>query len=175
MSMATETAPRRRWFGLALFASLAVNLFLVGIVVGGLASGRSHGLPFGGPPRGGPDMVRGGQFHQLSEPAREKMAAILEDRSDAMRERVRAMRAAQRDAARVLAADTYDADKAAAALRTLRMRTEELQAEIHAALSVVAKDLSPEERARLSRTIFLSTFYGMPLADMPPPRRKHVG
>lgn len=172
MSNAADTGRRRRWFGIALFASLAVNLFLVGILVGGLASGRPHGLPFGGPPRGGPDIVRGGQFSQLSEASRERMAAILEDRSDAMRGRVRAMRSAQREAARVLSADSYDAEKAAAALRELRLRTEELQAEIHAALATVARDLSQEERARLSRTIFLSTFYGMPLAEGPPPPRR---
>ena len=169
--MTTPPAPdkRRRWVGIALFASLAVNLLLVGIVVGAMIGGRPHGLPFGGPPRGGPDVVRGGNFGQMSEPTRQRVSTVMEARGDAMRTRVRAMRGAQREAERVLSAEPYDAEKATVALRALRQRTEELQAEIHAALAEVAKDLPQNERARLGRTIFLSTFYGMPLAELSPP------
>lgn len=177
MTDALATGSRRRWFGIALFASLAVNLLLVGIVAGALIVGRPHGLPFGGPSRGGPDVVRGGNFGQMSEPARQRVSAVMEARGDAMRTRVRAMRGAQRDAERALSANPYDGERATAALRTLRQRTEELQAEIHAALAEVAKDMPQDERARLGRTIFLSTFYGMPLAALPPPppHRRRLG
>ena len=173
MTTAPTPGGRRRWLGIALFASLAINLLLVGIVAGALIGGRPHGLPFGGPPRGGPDVVRGGNFGQMSEPARQRLTAIMEARGDAMRTRVRAMRGAQREAERALSADPYDAERATTALRTLRQRTEELQAEIHAALAEVARDMPQVERARLGRTIFLSTFYGLPLAALPPPAAPH--
>lgn len=173
MSDGASAPVRRRWLGIALFASLAINLLLVGIVVGAMIGGHPRGLPFGGPPRGGPDVVRGGQFGQLSEKTRERLSAIMEDRGDTMRTRVRAMRGAQREAERALSAEPYDADRATAALRTLRQRTEELQAEIHAALAAVAQDLPQHERMRLGRTIFLSTFYGMPLAQSAPPQPPH--
>jgi hypothetical protein len=44
-------------------------------------------------------------------------------------------------------------------------------------LAEVAKDMPQMERARLGRTIFLSTFYGLPLAALPPaaPHRHRLG
>lgn len=115
----SDTPKKRRWLVPALVISLALNLLVVGIVIGAVTSGggKQRGGHDGGPARGfiGEPFLRAlPQEHRraLAEGLRENPVAMQETR-EALRERVQNLLT-------VLRTDPFDAETAARLLSEQR-------------------------------------------------------
>lgn len=137
-----------------LVASLAFNLFLGGILVGGWFAGRAAMPPDDGPP---------GHFEPPTQPFRRLVAALSpeariearrifgEHRSD-IRGDFAALHQARLATARALLAEPFDPAAASAAFAELRQRTAAVQQNLHDALVELATRLGPDDRRRLVET-----------------------
>ncbi|NQV80998.1 MAG: periplasmic heavy metal sensor [Alphaproteobacteria bacterium] len=165
---------RRRLFGIVLTVSLAINLFAVGILIGVVAIGGGHFV------RRGFDPAASGfhaspAFMALEAESRQLAIEKFQENEQALRDETRAFRVAQRNVVRALSAEPFDPAAAADALRDLRQRGDAIQAVIHGNLIAISRDLSAEERRRLSRSIFRSPAYRMPLARGEPAPHLRAG
>lgn len=130
-----------RWFAITLIASLAINLFLAGVIVSSLFFHR-HGPHerFG---RGYPHHAA---RQALNDEARKQVDAIWREARPDLRTRIREVRRARRDVRQRLRADTLDQKALDEALAALRARSLEAQTAIHRTISKVAGTLSAEDR-----------------------------
>lgn len=157
---------RRRVFGILLTVSLAVNLFVVGILIGVVATG-------GGPwAHRGLDPWAGGfqaspAFMALEPESRQLAIERFQENEDALRDQTRALRRAQREVVRTMAAESFDPAAAGEALQALRRQTDAIQEIIHNYLVDLSRNLTPDERERLGRSIFRGPAYRTPLASHP--------
>ena len=143
-------APRRRWRGVLLIVSLALNLFLVGLLVGGrLADWRQPGPVFG--VGVGPGTVSR-LLRELPDSARNDARAMFLERRPEIRRQMRALQEARSDAYRALTAEPFDQQGFADAMAAVRQRTASVQAEVQAVLIDLSGELDAETRARLADT-----------------------
>ena len=132
---------------IALAASLALNIFVLGAVAGAygtrVRTEQQRAAPGGNP------MMRAGD--RLPEGPREAYRLRLREQSQATQPLLREAREARMDAARALAADKFDAAAVTAAFA--RARTADLQARERLEASVVqfAAGLSTDERRALAQ------------------------
>ncbi len=132
--------------GTALMVSLALNLFLAGVLIGDrLAQWRDPVPTVAGPLLGGLGL-RGAS---LAPEARQELRRVLESYRRPLHERMRDLQESRLTAARALAAEPYDPKRAEAALAELRRRTRSAQAVVHGALVEAAASLEAEHRAQL--------------------------
>ena len=134
--------------GLALVASLGINLFL-----GGLMLGRDFG---GGLPVR-PGLAGGGMRAALEQLLKElppEDRAIMRDAFEGHRadivDRVQALRQARQQVARLLKAASFDTAAATAAMQTVRERTSALQQAMQAVVLQTAPLLSQAGRQTLA-------------------------
>ncbi len=165
---------RRRVVGVALTISLAVNLFAIGIFIGVVAIG-GHGFPPRGVDGFGPALQASPALMALEPTSRQLAIEMFQENEDALREEARALRRAQREVVRAMGADPFDAQAARAALDDLRERTDSIQGVLHGYIVDLSRDLSAEERRRLSRTIFRAPPYRIPLAGREPATHRPAG
>jgi len=165
---------RRRVFGVLLTVSLALNLFAVGLFIGVAAIGGR-----GFPPRGGdgfgPALQASPALMALEPASRQIAIEMFQESEDALREEGRALRRAQRNVVRAMAAEPFDPEAARTALAELRERTDAIQAVLHDYIVTLSRDLNEDERRRLSRTIFRSPAYRIPLAERAPAAHRPAG
>lgn len=144
--------PRLRLVSLALFGSLAVNLFLGGLMVGRLLD---HGPPFGPPHAhgGGPPPEPGGPPFWMRRAIGPDGAETLEKvwrahaaEIDPLRADLRKAREAVSDA---LAAEPFDPNVYADSLDTVQDRAGRMLRAINAAMVDLAKNLTPEQRRQM--------------------------
>jgi hypothetical protein len=141
----------RRWIsilGVVLLVSLALNLFLAGVI-----AGRGLG------PRGGggfdltPRKLRVA-IERVTRVLPESDAALLRDRFEAERpdiaQRFQALQDARRAVGAALKAEPYDAGAFDAAYETMQARNQELQASLHAVLRTSIGQFSDEGRAAIA-------------------------
>lgn len=139
-------SPRTR---LLLFVSLGLNLFLVGLIVGGLTLGARDRAT-----RGHAKSRSLISVAERLEPAnRESFHALLRREAEEARPRVRALRQARGEAATAVTADPYDPQAAAAALDRARAEELALRRELDREVLVYAVRLSPDERALLAEAL----------------------
>ncbi len=161
--------------GLWLTASLALNLFLAGLWIGGFAadSGESpFEARFRAPP---PVFSAQGILFALPEASREQARDLLDAKSSQIRAAIEDLRAARRAVAATMAHDPLDQAATNAALVELRRRTEAVQSVLHGLVFEIARDLDPADRERLARAVFQSSLYGIPLAQVLNPRGTGFG
>ena len=161
--------------GLWLTASLALNLFLAGLWIGGFAadSGESpFEARFRAPP---PVFSAQGILFALPEASREQARDLLDAKSSQIRAAIEDLRAARRAVAATMARDPLDQAATNAALVELRRRTEAVQSVLHGLVFEIARDLDPADRERLARAVFQSSLYGIPLAQVLNPRGTGFG
>ncbi len=150
--------------GLWLTASLALNLFLAGLWIGGFAS-DSGKAPFEARFRGPPPVFSAqGIIFALPEANRESAREILDAKSSEIRAAIEDLRAARRAVAVAMATEPLERTATNAALVELRKRTEFVQSVLHGIVFEIAEGLAPEDRERLARAVFQSSLYGIPLA-----------
>jgi len=131
---------RQRLLIILLVCSLAINLLLVGGIVGRMMAGP--------PPRPLPDHL-GGIVRLLDEERRAELREGLVQHWRNARPIRQEMRAAQRDVAAAIGAREFDPDSARRALDNLRAASLEYQQASHAKLVNVLSRLTPEERERV--------------------------
>lgn len=137
----------RRALAIILFISLAVNVFLIGAVVGGLVVGqRIHHQR--------PAMVRGGQplwaaANELPPEQRRAYRRLLRGEGGEMRARMAEVRAARGAAWRGLGAEPIDPAAVKRELNAARAREMAIRGGVEEHIVDFAAGLSPAERARL--------------------------
>jgi len=142
------SARRPRWLGFVLIASLAVNLFLGGIVVGGWVAGGGPPLPAWQPGAGLRAFPR--LIETLPPEARAEAADILAEHRGEIRRSLVALHRARRDVFQLLAQETVDRPALEQAFATLRARMTAAQAAVQDALIEVSVSLPPEQRRALA-------------------------
>ena len=143
MSDRTETekpAPKRRLRRWLLPASLALNLLLAGVIVGGMLSHRHDPGP--------KDRRFGfGPLEQaVPQEARQKLAPVFERERANMRDAFRELRSARNDMQKAMLGQPYDPDAAARALEEVRDRSAAMQDVMHNLMLAINERLTPEER-----------------------------
>lgn len=128
-----------------LAVSVGLNLFLLGMVVVGLAR-MPHGGAFGPPPTARPFAFRGDEPLGAEHPRLRKMLAGHEP---GLLDQRRALQGARARVKAALEAEPFERARLEAELGNLRSETEHAQAAMHRALVEVASDMTPEERKRL--------------------------
>lgn len=157
---------RRRVFGILLTVSLALNLFAIGIFIGMVAIGGGpwahRGLdPWSGGFQASPALMA------LEPESRQLAIERFQENEGALRDQTRALRRAQREVVRAMTADPFDPVAAGEALQQLRGQTDAIQTLIHNYLVDLSRNLTPDERERLGRSIFRGPAYRTPLASHP--------
>lgn len=148
----------RRALLIALFVSLAVNIFAVGALVGAAVIGpRGHRGPDfaqGGPPRGrGPG---GGAFAgsaALAPEHREAWRTALREQQAAAGPKLREARQAREQAWRALGREPVDAQAVLGALQRSRALEGEARADIDRRIVEFAGALPADERGRLAAVL----------------------
>lgn len=152
--------------GFWLTASLALNLFLAGLWIGGIAT-DSREISFDSSAQRGPAVFSAqGIIFALPEANREEARNIIDGKSAEIGAAIQDLRAARRAVAVAMASETLDNEAANAALVELRRRTESVQSVLHGIVFEIAEDLDPADRERLARAVFQSSLYGIPLAQV---------
>lgn len=147
--------------GIVFAISLTLNVFCIGLLAAPLLTQRPEAAE--GAERleraGRPLLFRAGEVLGRRDDPRLRQL-MLRHRPE-LRERRRALRAARAELRASLESDVWSEARLAAALRGLREETLASQELLHQALLELARELTPEQRARLSR-----------LADLPAGRRR---
>ncbi len=128
----------------ALLASLALNLFVAGMLLG-------RDLHEQEPEQGG-DRSRHGLAALVPPGAREVVGQRLDEHRAEFEARIDSLRTARRQAFALLRADPFDAAAARAALATLRERTLATQELVHELLIETAQRTPAEVRAGWRRS-----------------------
>ena len=152
---------------LLLIASLALNLFLAGLIGSALLLDRK---PEKEPHRHGRRSFWAAA-EQLDPAQRDAFRQVLRQKAEEARPRLQALRQARRDAAAAMAAEPYDPE--AVRLALARARTEELalRGGVEEAVVSFAATLDQEDRAVLGQA--LRRRPGGPRRDMgPKPERR---
>jgi uncharacterized membrane protein len=140
----------RKTLLIALFVSLAANLFLVGAVAGGLVVGqkmraeRPHTAQ-----RPNPPLWRAGDA--LPPDKAQAYRRALRDQSPEVREAMRAARTARMEAWRSIGQEPFDPAAAKRRLAEIRAQEADARGQIENDTIDFAADLSPEERKILAR------------------------
>jgi Spy/CpxP family protein refolding chaperone len=136
-----------RGLAIALFASLAINIFLGGFVVGRLAGGPPHsGF---GHPRHEAGLMMFPDLDVLSPAGRETFREVFAARHEALRERHRELSRRRAAFTAALAADPWNRAKAEAALAELKAATDEQETAFAALIIDAFERLSTEDRKAL--------------------------
>ena len=142
------TWTRARTLALVLFASIALNLFLAGIMVGRFD--RWHGGPKG--PGHGPSMTRmieKALGDSLTPELRERLTA----HSEAMRETRRTTRE-KRDAIRdALLQEPFDKTAYLEALKSMNEVFDRMRTETHSFMIHIVEQMTPEQRRKLVKSL----------------------
>lgn len=130
-----------RWVGWVMIASLALNLFLAGVL--GVRYWREQQWRSERAMTGGPI----GRIAQgLPESGRTKVRAVIDSKRDQIRELSRDYRRARGEAMQALAAEPFDRAKVDAAFAEARRRADAMSATMQAAMIEASAQLTPEER-----------------------------
>ncbi len=130
-----------RWSMLLLTASLALNLIVVGLVAGSLWRARAHQPPARAVT---PNLL--GYAASLPQERRDAIWTATAGQRQHIRPFRREIRAAREELMHVIAADTFDADKFAAAQGRLAEAYTHARAAVQALDHEIATRLTPEER-----------------------------
>jgi uncharacterized membrane protein len=154
--MVTLDARAGKWVLAALIASLGVNLFVGGMVLGGRfhhpppGMFQSEGRERGAADRGMSAFVMDRMAGALPREARGEFRRTVGEHRAAMAEADKNFRGARDKLRAAMAAEPFDRAALDAAFAEMRTRMGESQAAMHAALTDAASRLSPEARKRLS-------------------------
>ena len=137
---------KAKWLVIGLVASLALNLALVGFLVG---------TESGPPPwhRGAFEPVAGLPRLMGFLPKERRQELMEQHPRRRLRESLRDMRRAQRAMDAALAEEPFDAEALSTALARYRRHFADSQASSHAAFVAIAAQLTPQERRRFVESL----------------------
>jgi uncharacterized membrane protein len=162
-----------RGLTIALVASAALNVFIIGAVAGLWVT---HGFPDGGPP------PLHAAADRLNPTDRAALQQVMHDQMEANGPVLLDARKARREARQLMLAQPFDPAATAAALARARADDQQIRAQFETAVVNFAATLSPQERAVLSTGLMRGNgprglfHHGMggdhhhpPPSDAPPP------
>lgn len=138
----------RRWLRIALIASVALNLFFVGIV--GVWAVKPMLRDRHGPAELGANSFTERMASRLPDADKPILRQAFQKRHDDIRRLFEEARTAQRDARRSLRANPFDPDAFSAASDRARAARDAAQAAIHQAVREAATTMSQEGRTKLA-------------------------
>lgn len=145
--------PQRRWLGPAFLASLAVNIFLLGLISVPLFFRPPPGAGFGLPPGGvGPGMFHR-SFKDLPEADRKAIRRTMLGHFPEIRPHLLAMREAKSELADAVAADPYDEAAVRAAFDKMDLAMKQMGEVGRDAMMAGFEKLSPEQRKRVAEAM----------------------
>lgn len=127
------------WMGGLLFASLALNLFLGGMVIGRQAA----------PERGERFKAFQEQIEMLPETERKMAQEVIHEYRPKLKEEMQALREQRQNIFALIQSDNYSRAEAEERFRALREQTLKVQALTQAMMLDLADQLGPEKRAAL--------------------------
>ncbi|MGB1007828.1 MAG: periplasmic heavy metal sensor [Thalassobaculaceae bacterium] len=148
----SEIKPRRRrWLLGGLVASLAVNMFLIGWMVGAAPRGGPFGIwsSGAGPTAATPRWLRDG----LGSEGMDRFAVNWRRHRAEMKPLVAEIKPLQGELRAALGAEPFDRARYTAALAALRAHHGALQAQVHAVMADTVADLSPDQRRQLMNAV----------------------
>ncbi len=137
----------KHW-AIALLVSLALNLFL-----GGLIATRWLRGPVDGPRSGRPHLRFDSLREALGPEAKAAIDQVDDQHSATIRKTMREMMKARRAATEALTADPFDAEKAREAHKVLMTKETTARSAMHEALVELAAALPAEQRAKLGQAM----------------------
>lgn len=141
----------RRWItvlGAALFVSLALNLFLGGVIAG---RGVGHRGGFDGQMTAANVKLAIERVSRvLPEADGDVMRGLFEERRADLKARFEALREARKAVGAALKAEPFDAATFSAAYETMQSRNQEVQAAIHGVIKAAVPQLSAEGRVAIA-------------------------
>ena len=132
-----------------LIASLALNLFLVGLLIGVFMNGPRREHDERGPPRGQRSFWAAAE--QLDPVDREAFHALLRQEAQEARPRMQVARSARREAASLMASEAYDPAAVRAALARARAEEFAVRDGLDQAIIAFSARLDAEERAAVGQ------------------------
>jgi uncharacterized membrane protein len=145
-SMSRSPAPR--WMAVALLASLALNLVVVGATVASLWRHRALS-ELGGPPHAIPNLLS--FANSLPEERRKEVWARTEDQRRIVRPLRRDLREAREELLKLLSADDFDAERYQAAQAQLTVVDQKAREAVYKLYAEIAVALTSEERHQFMR------------------------
>lgn len=148
----SEIKPRRRrWLLGGLVASLAVNMFLIGWMVGAAPRGGPFAIwSWGaGSTAATPRWLRAG----LGSEGMDRFAVNWRRHRAEMKPLVAEIKSLRGELRAALGAEPFDRARYTAALATLRAHHDALQARIHEVMADTVADLSPDQRRQLMAAV----------------------
>ncbi|MFO1189599.1 MAG: periplasmic heavy metal sensor [Alphaproteobacteria bacterium] len=137
--------PSRRVLGIAVVASLALNLFLGGLMAGDWLMGRTAPPPFA------PMMSFSSMRHALGHDARPMVEAVMHQHHESIQHQIDAVRTARRDVAAALSAEPFDRAQLETALARMRAEVGQAQTAFHGAFVDVVSNLTLDQRQQLAK------------------------
>jgi uncharacterized membrane protein len=131
-----------RYLAAGLAVSVAVNLFLAGMITAGWLMGRDPEVAAREAP---PPFFRRGMA-ALSEEVRPIVEDVRRRHAREIVQNTREVRAARREVREALSAGELDRARLEAAFQTLRQRTDRAQSAIHGLMVEIAAALPPDQR-----------------------------
>ena len=138
-------APSPRLLGVIVVISLAVNLFLAGLVGGDWIMGRP------GPPPFGPTMNFTWMRHALGPEAMPMIEPVMQRHRESMHRQVEGLRAQRREVGLALTAEPFERARLEGALARMRTQAMEAQTTFHGAFVDAVSNLTPEQRQELAK------------------------
>ena len=135
---------RSKWLIGLFVLSVAVNLALIGFVVGR----HSGAAAFVDPAREYPRWVR-----SLPEPRRDTLRPAITRHIRSMRGDIRALSGLNREVRQAIEADPFDASRMAAALKAVHMHNSDMQHKSHQSLVSFVSQLTSAERAAFAASL----------------------
>ncbi len=151
MMDSSSASPRRRWVAVALFASIALNLFFAGLLVGRpMFGGPDHARGAGGPPATNM-MPSPRMFISILGP-QEGRKVLRELRSEVpdLRQKFKAIRVQHTAVVEAMRAEPYDPQALADAFEAVRDAHVDLTSSIQTPLTRMLANLSPEQRDKFA-------------------------
>ncbi len=143
----------RRWLGPAFLASVALNLFLLGLLSVPFFMGPRHEFAMRVPgPGGGPGMFHS-SFKDLPEEDRDAIRSTMLGHFSEIRPHLRAMQEARLGLADALEAEPYDESAVRAAFDAMDESMREVGAASRDAMMAGFAKLSPEQRHRVAEAM----------------------
>lgn len=143
----TSIASSRRWLGPALLASVAINLFLIGLIATAALSHRN------GPPRDPLSFMLGdmrGARAELSDDDRAAMRKMMRSQFEAMRPHLVEMEEARKSLAAIIGTVPYDKEKVAAGFARVDAARDAIGATMRDALIEGFGKMDDAQRLRVS-------------------------
>jgi len=137
--------PSQRVLGIAVVASLALNLFLGGLMAGDWLRGRTAPPPFA------PMMSFSSMRHALGHDAKPMVESVMRQHHESIRRHIDDVRTARRDVAAAIGAEPFDRAQLETALARMRAEVGQAQTAFHGAFADVVGNLTPEQRQQLAK------------------------